>query len=294
MNKKSDNFLLKDVENGLKISNKHAGTRLIKGICDLWHHKHLCDIVIKCNGEEIQAHKTVLAIHSDYFRAMFTAGFEESSQQQSVVTMNEALPRALKLIIDYMYTGNITVNKESVQDVVVLADLLQMSDLKKICCKYMETLLDVSNCLGVWDFSEKYSCTELLDKSLMLLKQRFLTVCQMEEFLLLSADKLKRVLGFQDLYLGIEGESSVLDAVFKWLEYDTVNRITDFCDVIKLVKLKYVCRKVLKKFMDSAVVRENKVILETVQDQLVVEESNPREAVRHLYVIGGYLQSRTG
>ena len=43
-----------------------------------------------------------------------------------------------------------SVNKNTVQDLIVLTDLLQMRDIKDHCCQFMEINLDSSNCLGIY------------------------------------------------------------------------------------------------------------------------------------------------
>ena len=64
------------------------------------------------NLEEFPAHRAALASCSPYFHAMFNC-FEES--RQSKVHLQDIDPKALSLLLDYVYTSEIQVNEENVQ-----------------------------------------------------------------------------------------------------------------------------------------------------------------------------------
>lgn len=83
--------------------------RFFSSIC---RNNQLCDVkLITGKGHEIWAHKIVLATHSEYFNIMFTSGFKENSENE--VFMQEMNPCILSLLIDYMYTYEITINVEN-------------------------------------------------------------------------------------------------------------------------------------------------------------------------------------
>lgn len=72
----------------------------------------MCDVTLVAEGIEIPGHKMVLASCSSYFYAMFT-GFEESRQDR--ITLQGIDHRALKLLIEYVYTSIVEVTEENVQ-----------------------------------------------------------------------------------------------------------------------------------------------------------------------------------
>ncbi|XP_069142511.1 kelch-like protein diablo isoform X1 [Argopecten irradians] len=291
----SDDFLTKCTEEDTRVTLKNAGAKLLKGFYELWKNQELCDVIIKTNGESIPAHRAVLVISCDYFRAMFSMGFEESQQQMAEISLDEVTPEAVRAVLGYMYTGSLTVTKDTIQDLVVLTDLLQLSDLKLHCCQCMGKEISASNCLGVWEFAEKFSCDDLETSSLSMVKQRFPVVCQMEEFLSLSYDRLSRIFKFEDLYLGFEGEGTVLKSVFRWLEHSPQDRIGYMSEIIKLVRLKNVEKGILDLLMGSTLTEEYPDLRQIIETQLVSEgPDHAREATRYMYVMGGYTQSRTG
>ena len=74
----------------------------------------LCDVIlVTTDEEEFPCHKTVLASSSSYFHAMFNMEFEESRQKRIII--QEVDPKALRLLLDYVYTSEIKVNEQNVQ-----------------------------------------------------------------------------------------------------------------------------------------------------------------------------------
>jgi len=73
----------------------------------------LCDIKLETDdGSIVIAHKVVLASVSPYFRAMFTS-FEGSNTDH--IDIGELDSTVLQLLVNYFYTGEITVTTENVQ-----------------------------------------------------------------------------------------------------------------------------------------------------------------------------------
>lgn len=73
------------------------------------------DITLKsADGKEIHAHKCVLASQSGYFESMFIGGFKETTQD--VIQINDISGDVLKVVIDFMYTGElVTIEEDNVE-----------------------------------------------------------------------------------------------------------------------------------------------------------------------------------
>lgn len=293
--KKRETLVIKPIHSGIKIVNKNTGGIILDGFFNLWREKSLCDVKLVCKNEEILAHKAMLMIYSDYFKAMFTIGLTESSELMPEIKFDETSPDALKSLIMYMYTGSLTVTKETVQDIVVLTDLLQMNDIKEQSCQFIEANLEATNCLGIWDFAETYGCTKLLTKAIALLKRRFTVVVQTEEFLNISSSRLKNILHFEDLCLGNDGENEVFRCVIRWLESDVEQKIDSLKEILSLVKLNHVTESAINELTQIAIMQENQEIKQWIFNELCNNKDQPpRQPIQNIYVVGGYLQSRTG
>lgn len=84
----------------------------------------LCDVSLEVAGETIHAHKVILASSSPYFYAMF--GVDMVERNCDVVTLHDIDPSSLKQLIDYAYTGEITITEENVQVLLPASSLLQV------------------------------------------------------------------------------------------------------------------------------------------------------------------------
>ena len=65
------------------------------------------------DGIEVSCHRAVLAACSPYFYAMFTGELYESKADK--VVLQDIDGKALVMLVDFMYTSEITVTEENVQ-----------------------------------------------------------------------------------------------------------------------------------------------------------------------------------
>ena len=75
--------------------------------------KLLCDVLVVAGDTEIAAHRAVLASCSPYFYAMFTGDLAESKADR--IVLQEIDGRALALLIDFIYTAEVSVTEDNVQ-----------------------------------------------------------------------------------------------------------------------------------------------------------------------------------
>ena len=80
----------------------------------------LCDVVIKVNGIEFNAHKNILCGCSSYFRALFTSGWNNSEKR--VYSIPGVSPDMMRLIIEYAYTRFVPITEENVEALLAAAD----------------------------------------------------------------------------------------------------------------------------------------------------------------------------
>uniref|UniRef100_A0A5F9D3P0 BTB domain-containing protein n=1 Tax=Oryctolagus cuniculus TaxID=9986 RepID=A0A5F9D3P0_RABIT len=92
---------------------------LLQGLAALHAQGQLLDVALTVNREAFHAHKVVLMACSDYFRAMFTGGMREVSQD--VIELKGVLARGLRHIINFAYSTKVTLDLDCVQDVLAAA-----------------------------------------------------------------------------------------------------------------------------------------------------------------------------
>lgn len=73
------------------------------------------------------------------------------------VTLYDVDSSALRQLIDYAYTGEITITEDNVQILLPVSSLLQIHSVREACCKFLLRQLHPSNCLGIRSFAGEFS-----------------------------------------------------------------------------------------------------------------------------------------
>lgn len=69
------------------------------------------------------------------------------------IEIHELDPVAIEVLIDYAYTGQITITTDNVQVLLPASSLLQMPDVREACCRFLLRQLHPTNCLGIRSFA---------------------------------------------------------------------------------------------------------------------------------------------
>ncbi|KAM9314872.1 kelch-like protein 10 [Pholidichthys leucotaenia] len=173
----------------------------------------LTDAVIKVEDTEFKIHKIILVNLSPYFRALLLC----ASSEQKVFNIPGISAPIMELILEYAYTGLVSVTVENIQELLLTADQLEVMDIVQICWNFIENELSPKNCIGIWQFTDVVSCPEMRYKACRYITDHFVDVVSSEEFLQLSVEELEDILGRDELC--VKRESSVYEAAIKWMVY---------------------------------------------------------------------------
>uniref|UniRef100_A0A915JW25 BTB domain-containing protein n=1 Tax=Romanomermis culicivorax TaxID=13658 RepID=A0A915JW25_ROMCU len=269
------------LENSEKLKKFYAGSQL-------------CDVRLNCaGGFAVGAHRVVLAASSDYFAAMFTGSLNESKQNE--IMINGVDSSALKCLINYCYTGEISLTESSVENLLSGACLLQLSEVVDACSEYLLSQLHPSNCLGIRNFADAQGCRKLRSFAETFTTDHFSDVVQQNEYLLLPPDDLYELLSSDDL--NVSCESVVFNALITWLLYDIDQRkahIGRLLSVVRLASLppSFIADQVENHHLLSNNTECDRLIREAYKHLLLPHtrphNKKPRKSiVGSLYIIGG-------
>jgi len=270
----------------LEVMNKHRKDCL-----------KLCDVVLKIGDEHIPTHRAVLAACSSYFYAMFTSDLAES--RQKVITMKDIDATVVQILVEFAYTGKVDVNVENVQSILATACLVQFHEVRDICCQFLETQLDPSNCLGIRKFTEAHGCTNFLEVVDNFVLENFREVMKSEEYALLPCELLIKVISSDDL--NIIAEEEVYEAVMSWVKHDLNNRAKQLPSLIRFVRMPLISKHYLLNRVDADnLIRSNlacRDLLDEAKNYHLVPEQRalfrtdrmkPRKSMMGtLYAVGG-------
>ncbi|XP_074646021.1 gigaxonin-like [Tubulanus polymorphus] len=214
--------------NTCKLFHALHSVNVLKSLNETRKNRSLCDGIVLVSGEEVAVQKGMLAACSPYFRAVYTYDHHsvtDAAAAAEAVVLDDISTQTFAQILEYIYTSVITLNEENIQDILQAADLLLLAELKSLCCEYLEQCLSSNNCLGIIDFSERYSCPRVLYKAQQYLHEHFSEVMNSEEFGQLSTSKLQTLL--QENKLKVHSESTILNAIINWISGDRKQNRTD-------------------------------------------------------------------
>ncbi|KAM4607414.1 kelch-like protein 10 [Polymixia lowei] len=220
----------------------------------------LCDVVIQVSDIEFKAHKNILCGCSPYFRALFTSGWTE----KHVYNILGLSPDMMRILIQYAYTCSVLVTAENVLELLAAADQFCITGVVQACCDYLESLLCLENCIGIWRLTDIYHCPDLRDKAYLFILHGFEEMVRVsEEFLELSLQQLAGILGKDEL--NVKQEVVVFETVLRWITHLPEERKGHIAVLLPKVRLGLLTADY---FMNN--VKENSLVKDNYECRLII------------------------
>ena len=229
-----------------RVVDKAYQNEFMKGLHKMRQNEQYTDLTLQSGGVHIRCHRIVLEAASDYFKAMFRCGLEESTSATVQLKME---PDTLTSIVDYMYTGEIELTLDNVQSLVKAGDLLQLGCLKATCADFMASQVELHNCVEFYRFALLYRLDQLQKVSKQFVFAEFKTVALIAKFKELTCRELIEFIKDDDV--NVEDEDVVFDAVLGWVRHDLDNRKSLLETILEHVRLPYCTRNYLLHMKDT-------------------------------------------
>ncbi|KAL1776395.1 zinc finger protein and BTB domain-containing protein 8A [Sigmodon hispidus] len=102
-----------------------------------------CDCSILVEGKVFKAHRNVLFASSGYFKMLLSQSSKETSQP-ATATFQTFSPDTFTVILDFVYSGKLSLTGQNVIEVMSAASFLQMTDVISVCKTFIKSSLDIS------------------------------------------------------------------------------------------------------------------------------------------------------
>ncbi|KAL9917527.1 kelch-like protein 7 isoform 1-T2 [Glossina fuscipes fuscipes] len=206
----------------------------------------------------------------------------------------------LKQIIDFIYSGKLTVNEKNVRNLLLASSLLQIDWITKKCFQFCKHRLNISNCFSLRKLAVAYDRTDLCDRCDDYIYRNFLEVIDTDEYGLLCFEEVKDLLSSNEIVT--DTEVSVFDGVINWIKHCPSERLPLLLPLMNCVRLPIMSAKCLMTCVaNEPYIKDNPeckdLLLDAMKYHLVPEkrylmisertqERKPSKMISHVILAG--------
>ncbi|XP_029427325.1 zinc finger and BTB domain-containing protein 8A isoform X2 [Rhinatrema bivittatum] len=125
----------------MDISSYHS--HLLQQLDEQRRQDLFCDCNIVVEGKIFKAHRNVLFASSGYFKMLLSQSSREAVKL-TTATFEVFAPDTFKVILDFVYSGKLSLTGQNVIEVMSAASYLQMTDVISVCKTFIKSSLDIS------------------------------------------------------------------------------------------------------------------------------------------------------
>ena len=244
------------------------------------------DVYIKVGNNTFSAHRLVLACFSQFFERLFQTPMKE--QCEGTVNLKKLDGEAVRLVIEYMYVGIITINHENVFNLLETANFLQVDEVCQYCFDFLKIIISIENWSTILSTLHLYKNNSVSKQLHEFISANFIKIANSEKFKELKIQYLISIV--QNLNQKVVKETSIYTAISSWIRYNEPNRKIEFGSLFLLINL----HKLPSDFLEDVVatdplVKENFKFFEAVTSAITKQfkEMRLREHGSKLISVGG-------
>lgn len=238
-------------------------TLLQDGLKELLNENKFVDCTLKVGDRSFPCHRLIMAACSPYFREIFFTEDGKEVENTKEVVLDDVNPSILDMIIQYLYSAEIDLTDDNVQDIIAVANRFQIPSVFTVCVNYLQKKLSMGNCMAIFRMGLVLNCPRLAVAARNYIADRFELLYKDEEFLKLAAHELFAVIGGDSL--NVEKEELVFEAVMAWVRQDK-ERIKVLKDAFNCIRFRLLPEKYFKdKVETNEIIKGDPELQKTIQ-----------------------------
>ena len=212
--------------------------RVWKDMGKLFQQETLSDIMLMAEGQTIPCHKFLLAAASEYFYSKLVAASDPINN--SLLEIEGVSFQSLKVIVSYIYSGNINITVDNAVEVIPACKVLKLNSAYDTCVACLLDSVDPMNCIGLYNIATEHDMEHLKERSSEVMVNNFKEVVSGPEYHNMSVDDVDKYI--QNDGLRIPNEDSVYHALISWIRFQPDERSHHFTELVKRVRFCFCSR----------------------------------------------------
>ena len=208
------------------------------------------DVTILVGNVSIPANRLILSCCSEVFEKMFKSRMKERYNKTVKITADVDV-NSVKMIIEFIYTGSITITNDNVMQLLEAANYLQMDEIKNFCSEFLGSILTPDTCITILEAANLYEIDSLQKCVYQLISSKFAEFIRTDDFVQFTRDDFTTCISKLDR--NQIDETYIYEAVVAWIKLDEENRQKEFSELLKIVQLD----KLPHQFLVEVVSNEN-------------------------------------
>ena len=243
------------------------------------------DVTLQVDNLSIGANRMVLACYSTFFEKMFKTEMRERYQPNIPVTGVDG--ETANALVGFMYNGQITIDSNSVMNLLAGADYFQIDDVKAFCFDYLMDRITSDNWYAVETAAKLYRSDQLQKYVNQFIADNFENIIKSNEFKAFLKDDLTSFV--RNLNRNQVNESSIYKAIVNWIKYNEEERKKEFPDLFQLIELDILPSNCLLNISLENLVQENAACAKSVflLFSKLIKEKEIKENESKILMIGG-------
>lgn len=256
------------------LRDREHADRFLASVQSLRTENLAFDFFIHVKETLFPVHKLVLISFSNYFRAMLlNDNFKETKEGK--VELKSVEENAVKEAVEYMYTGNCSVDLENVSAVLKCAHMLQIEGVEDISFQYIKESVSDKNCVFFLHIVTIYPNKSALDAIEEYFCNRFFDVGTSDDFMQLEyadASKYIHEYGLRDIEAWKVG--------LEWVNHDITIRERHIFEIAKQLRLvDYPSHELLKCMWEERIFKECPECVDFIHHRLFLDISDLKQNI---------------
>ena len=188
--------------------------------------------MIHVGKSKFDVHKKFLSLWSPYFEALFSENWSNGQNQEDNLNydLNEEFldEKNFKIIVEYLYSGDISLNLDKSCSLCIVADYFQFSALKKLCEEFFIKNITIDNIIDLMKIIDLATKIELEDfnKNIKIFLFGFgQIILNIHDFSFYDFEDFTRILSeLMNYWYYPKIKERYLDVIINWIQHDSSKR----------------------------------------------------------------------